>query len=249
MPHQTTPTLPNPQQGITQLVLLRHGQSIWNRDKVFTGWSDVALSPKGEQEAERAAQRLKKAGFTFDMCFSSTLQRSTNTLKIVLSTMGLNEIPVQEHWRLNERHYGALEGLRRWPAIKKFGVWSILAGQLRFTASPPYLDPKDSRFPGNQPRYAAIDKADLPLGESLQQAHARLLPYWQQTIKPEIQQGKRILIVSHKNILRTLMMELDHLSPKQVMKLSMATGRPLVYELDHAQALKPVRHYYVDSLA
>jgi len=244
MAHQTL--VPDSQQGITQLVLLRHGQSIWNRDKVFTGWSDVALSPKGEQEAEQAAQHLKQAGLTFDGCFSSTLQRSTHTLKIVLSTMALNKIPVQEHWRLNERHYGALEGLRRWPAVKKFGIWSIIGGQLRFNASPPYLDDKDPRFPGNQPRYAAIDKTDLPLGESLQKAHARLLPYWQKTIKPEIQQGKRILIVSHKNILRTLMMELDQLSPKQVMKLSMATGRPLVYELDHT--LKPLRHYYVDSI-
>ncbi len=249
MPHQITATSPvtNPPQENTQLVLLRHGQSIWNRDRIFTGWSDVPLSPKGEQEAERAAQFLKEAGFTFDMCFSSTLQRSTSTLQIVLSTMVLNEIPVQEHWRLNERHYGALEGLRRWAAVKKFGVWSILGGQLQFTASPPYLNHTDPRFPGNQPRYASIEKADLPRGESMQQTHARLLPYWQQTIKPEIQQGKRILIVSHKNVLRTLMMELDQLSPKQVMKLSMATGRPLVYELD--PALKPVRHYYVDSLA
>lgn len=244
MTHQTS--VPDSQQGITQLVLLRHGQSIWNRDKVFTGWSDVALSPKGEQEAEQAAQHLKQAGLTFDSCFSSTLLRSTHTLKIVLSTMALNEIPVHEHWRLNERHYGALEGLRRWPAVKKFGLWSILGGQLRFNATPPYLDAKDPRFPGNQPRYAAIDKTDLPLGESLQQAHARLLPCWRKIIKPEIQQGKRILIVSHKNILRTLMMELDQLSPKQVMKLSMATGRPLVYELDHT--LKPLRHYYVDNL-
>ncbi len=247
MPHQTTVAVSNPQQSASQLVLLRHGQSIWNRDKIFTGWSDVPLSPKGEQEAERAAQLLKEAGFKFDLCFSSTLQRSTHTLKIALSTMELNDTPVQEHWRLNERHYGALEGLRRWAAVKKFGIWSILGGQLRFDASPPYLDQTDPRFPGNQPRYDAINKADLPLGESMQQTHARLLSYWQQTIKPEIQQGKRILIVSHKNVLRTLMMELDQLSPKQVMKLSLATGRPLVYELDHA--LTPIRHYYVDSLA
>ncbi len=227
-------------------MLLRHGQSVWNRDKVFTGWSDVELSPKGLQEAEQAGQMLKEAGFHFDLCFTSMLKRAIQTQQIATQAMGLDDLPIQRDWRLNERHYGALEGLRRWTAVKKFGLWSILGGQLRFNASPPYLDAKDPRFPGNQPRYADIDKTDLPLGESLQQAHARLLPYWQQTIMPEIQQGKRILIVSHKNILRTLMMELDQLSPRQVMKLSMATGRPLVYELDHK--LKPLRHYYVDSL-
>ncbi|MDH5479387.1 MAG: 2,3-bisphosphoglycerate-dependent phosphoglycerate mutase [Nitrosomonas sp.] len=232
------------QQKTTQLVLLRHGQSIWNRDKIFTGWSDAALSPKGKQEAEHAAQLLKQAGFTFDKCFSSTLQRSTDTLQTIISMMALDKVPIQEHWCLNERHYGALEGMRRWPAIKKFGIWPVLSTQLQFDAAPPYLDSDDPRSPGNQARYAVIDKTNLPLGESMKQTHARLLPYWQKTIRPEIQQGKCVLIVSHKNLLRTLMMELDNLSPKQVMKLSMKTGRPLVYELDYA--LKPIRHYYLD---
>ncbi len=241
---QTTP-VPNPPSGMTQLVLLRHGQSIWNRDKVFTGWSDVALSPKGQQEAEKAALLMQQAGLSFDLCFSSTLQRSTESLKIILSVMGLEENPVQEHWRLNERHYGALEGMRRWPAVKKHGVWPVLSTQLQFSAMPPKLAPQDPRAPANQDCYAANNKADLPLAESLQQTHARLLPYWQQTIKPEIQQGKRVLIVSHKNLLRTLIMELDQLTPNQVMKLSLKTGRPLIYELDHA--LNPIRHYYLDK--
>jgi len=245
LPQTVTPAA-NAQKKITQLVLLRHGQSIWNRDKIFTGWSDVALSPKGEREAEQAAYLLKQAGFTFDMCFSSTLQRARTTSQIVLSSMQLNAIPVHESWRLNERHYGALEGMERWQAIKKFGIWPILGCQIKFDAAPPYLDSQDPRFPGNLPGYTGIDKAKLPLGESMQHTLARFQPYWLETIQPEIQQGKRILIVSHKNTLRTLMMLLDHLTPRQVMKLSLATGRPLVYELD--QQLNAIRHYYVDHL-
>lgn len=235
----------NPPQGVTQLVLLRHGQSIWNRDRIFTGWSDVALSPKGEKEAEHAACLLKQAGFTFDLCFSSTLQRARSTLQIVLSTMEL-DIPVQENWQLNERHYGALEGMERWQAIRKFGIWPILGCQIKFDAPPPYLDIHDPRFPGNQPGYANIHRDDLPMGESMQQTLMRFKPYWQETIRPEIQQGKRILIVSHKNTLRTLMMMLEQLTPRQVMKLTLVTGRPLVYELDHQ--LNTIRHYYVDCL-
>lgn len=245
LPQTVTPAA-NAQKKITQLVLLRHGQSIWNRDKIFTGWSDVALSPKGEREAEQAAYLLKQSGFTFDMCFSSTLQRARTTSQIVLSSMQLNAIPVHESWRLNERHYGALEGMERWQAIKKFGIWPILGCQIKFDAAPPYLDSQDPRFPGNQPGYTGIDQVELPLGESMQHTLARFQPYWRETIQPEIQQGKRILIVSHKNTLRTLMMLLDHLTPRQVMKLSLATGRPLVYELD--QQLNAIRHYYVDHL-
>ncbi len=241
-----TPTQENTQQHVTKLVLLRHGQSVWNRDKIFTGWSDVALSPKGQKEAEQAAYLLKQEGFTFDLCFSSTLQRAKTTLQIVLSSMQLEKIPIQENWRLNERHYGALEGMERWQAIKKFGIWPILGCQIKFDAAPPYLNSQDPRFPGNQSGYAGIQQEELPLGESMQQTLMRLEPYWQTTIKPEIQQGKRILIVSHKNTLRNLMMLLDQLTPRQVMKLTLATGRPLVYELD--QQLKSIRHYYVDHL-
>lgn len=229
----------------TKLVLLRHGQSIWNRDKKFTGWSDVPLSPKGEQEAEQAAYLLKQAGFSFDVCFTSALQRATTTARIVLSSMQL-DVPLQQSWRLNERHYGALEGMERWPAIKQFGVWPILGCQIKFDAIPPRLSQEDPRYPGNQPLYAAIDSNDLPTGESMQQTLVRLRPYWQQTILPEIQQGKRVLIVSHRNTLRVLMMLLDHLSPLQVMKQKLTTGRPLVYEMD--QQGQAIRHYYVDTL-
>jgi 2,3-bisphosphoglycerate-dependent phosphoglycerate mutase len=242
----TSPPGANPRQGVTQLVLLRHGQSIWNRDKIFTGWSDIALSSKGQEEAKQAAYLLKQAGFAFDLCFSSTLQRARTTLQIVLSSMQLDKTSIQESWRLNERHYGALEGMERWQAIKKFGIWPILGCQIKFDAAPPYLDSQDPRFPGNQSCYAHINQDELPLGESMQQTLARFKPYWQEAIQPEIQQGKKILIVSHKNTLRTLMMLLDDLTPRQVMKLTLATGRPLIYELDHQ--LNPIQHYYVDNL-
>jgi 2,3-bisphosphoglycerate-dependent phosphoglycerate mutase len=237
------PTPEKSQQHITQLVLLRHGQSIWNRDKKFTGWSDIPLSAKGEQEAEQAAYLLKQAGLTFDLCFTSSLQRAKTTARIVLSAMQL-DLPVHESWRLNERHYGALEGMERWPAIKKFGIWPILGCQIKFDATPPYLDAHDPRFPGNLPGYAGIDKNELPLGESMQNTLARVKPYWEETIQPEIQHGKRVLIVSHRNTLRVVTMLLEHLTSRQVMKTRLATGRPLVYELD--QQGHAVRHYYVD---
>ena len=230
-----------------QLVLLRHGQSISNRNGYFTGWNDVALSQRGEQEAENAGLLLKKAGYEFDMCFTSELRRATDTLDIVLSTMGINEITIRRSWRLNERHYGRLEGVHRLSAIRKFGLWPILGTQLRFNAQPPPLDPSDSRCPGNQLRYSEIDKKELPLAESMHQTLLRVLPYWLETILPEIQHGKRVLIVSHQHILRTLMMKLDSSSVAKLMISSVATARPLVYELNNK--LNPVRHYYIDSQA
>lgn len=234
----------NPQPAITKLVLLRHGQSIWNRDKIFTGWSDVALSPKGEQEAKQAALLLQQAGFTFDLCFTSMLQRASTTARIVLAAMQL-DIPIHPNWRLNERHYGALEGMERWPAIKQFGVWPILGCQIKFDAIPPVLHRDDIRYPGHQQLYADIDPGLLPVGESMQQTLARLKPYWLETLLPEIHDGKRILIVSHRNTLRVLMMLLDQLIPLQVMKQKLATGRPIVYELD--QQGRALQHYYADQ--
>lgn len=229
----------------TQLVLLRHGQSIWNQDKIFTGWSDVPLSAKGKKEAEKAGLLLKHSGYKFDLCFSSILERSVDTLKIVLSTMEMIDLPTQYSWRLNERHYGALEGMSRWSAVKKFGVWPVLGCQLLFNASPPSLDKLDSRFPGNQPRYSNIEEKLLPFSESMRQTHLRLEPYWQETIKPELINGKRILIVSHKNTLRTLIMQLQNLTQRQVMTLTLATARPLVYELD--QTLNTINRYYINQ--
>ncbi|MDE2366341.1 MAG: 2,3-bisphosphoglycerate-dependent phosphoglycerate mutase [Betaproteobacteria bacterium] len=229
---------------MTQLVLLRHGESISNRDGHFTGWNDVELSPKGKLEAERAGLLLKETGFKFDMCFTSELKRAIDTLRIVLSAMGLDEVAVRRSWRLNERHYGALEGIGPLSAIRKFGVRPILDSQLRFDSPPPPLDPRDARSPGNQLRYSGIDQSELPLAESMQQALQRVLPYWRETIAPEIRHGKRILIVAHKHILRALIMQLDGLSIAQLIKLSVANGRPLIYELD--DKLNPIRHYYAD---
>ncbi|MDQ3185796.1 MAG: 2,3-bisphosphoglycerate-dependent phosphoglycerate mutase [Pseudomonadota bacterium] len=228
-----------------QLVLLRHGESISNRDGYFTGWNDVALSHRGEQEAERAGRLLKETGCEFDVCFTSELRRATDTLRIVLSAMGLNGLTVRQSWRLNERHYGALEGVHRINAIGKFGIWPVLSPQLRFTAFPPPLGPSDARCPGNQLRYSDVDKKELPLAESMQQTLSRVLPYWLETIVPEIQRGKRVLVVSHRHVLRSLMMQLDGLSVSQLMKLSIATGRPLVYDLD--DKLGPVQHYYAEQ--
>lgn len=229
---------------MTQLVLMRHGQSIWNWDGRFTGWSDIALSPQGEQEAEQAGRLLKQTGHTFDMCFTSELQRATDTVRIVLAAMGLAQLPVQQSWRLNERHFGAMEGFGRLGAIRKFGLWPVLSCQLQFTALPPPLDSGDAGFPGNQPRYSNINKEELPLAESVQQALLRMQPYWQETIVPQIRCGKRVLIVSHKNTLRALRLLLDRLSAAQAMRLTIATGRPLVYELD--DKLNPVQRYYLD---
>lgn len=227
-----------------QLVLLRHGESTSNRDKNFTGWNDVALSQRGEQEATHAGLLLKEAGYRFDLCFTSELRRAKETLRIVLSTMQAGEMDVRQNWHLNERHYGALEGISRLSAVRKFGIWSIIGTQLSFNGCPPPLDPTDSRFPGNQSRYSEIDRKELPLSESMNQTLLRVVPYWKKAILPEIRDGKRLLIVSHQHVLRTLMMELDGFSAIHLMTLSIATGRPLVYELDNE--LKPVRHYYID---
>lgn len=228
---------------MTQLVLMRHGQSIWNREGRFTGWSDSALSPQGEQEAERAGRLLRQTGHTFDLCFTSELKRATDTVRIVLAAMGLAQLPVQQSWRLNERHFGAMEGFSRLGAVRQFGLWPVLSCQLQFAALPPPLDSGDTRFPGNQPRYSNINKEELPLAESVQQTLLRMQPYWQETIVPQIQCGKRLLIVSHKNTLRALLLLLEGLSAAQAMRLSIDTGRPLVYELD--DRLNPVHRSYL----
>tara|TARA_B100000686_G_scaffold341974_1_gene420275 strand:+ start:8248 stop:8952 length:705 start_codon:yes stop_codon:yes gene_type:complete len=221
---------------MSQLILLRHGQSIWNRDKRFTGWTDVELSPKGIKEAEIAGNLLKKAGYISDSYFTSELKRSTETLRIILSVLGQEKTTIQKNWRLNERHYGSLEGIKRWAAIKKFGFWPVLGCQLKFNIPPPLLNSIDKRYPGNQIRYSKIDKNQLPRGESLQQTYIRMQPYWDQKIVPELQNGKKILIVSHKNVLRTLIMKLEgisHTQHTQIMRIQIATARPLIYTLNN----------------
>lgn len=230
-------------QELTRLVLLRHGQSVWNQKRHFTGWGDIALSPQGEAEARRAGQLLKQAGFTFDACFCSELKRANDTLASVQLEMGLHQLPVYRIWRLNERHYGALEGMRPWAAIRKFGIWPVLKTQIQFDAIPPSLTLDDPRAPVNQQRYKVIDRAQLPLAESMQQALERVKPFWEKTIVPEIVQRKRLLIVSHQGLLKILAMQLEGLTGAQMMRLSIATARPLCYELDGS--LKPVNRYYL----
>lgn len=230
-------------QKLTRLVLLRHGQSIWNKNRHFTGWSDIALSLQGEEEARNAGQLLMRAGFIFDACYSSELKRARDTLTTIQMVMGLNHLPTHRNWRLNERHYGALEGMRPWAAIRKFGVWPVLRTQLYFDAAPPLLKADDHRAPANQQHYAAVDRSQLPLAESVEQALMRVQPFFQETLLPEIRQGKRLLIVSHKGTLRTLIMQLEGLTGAQAMRLSITTGRPLCYELD--SSLNPVNRYYL----
>jgi 2,3-bisphosphoglycerate-dependent phosphoglycerate mutase len=214
------------------LVLLRHGESEWNRDKRFTGWTDVDLSPAGEAEAARAGERLLQQGLTFDRCFTSVLRRATRTAEIVLRVLGLEHIPVEQSWRLNERHYGALQGLGTWPAMRRYGVRAVLGVRNRFAARPPALDPGDPRFPGCDPRYAGLSPEDLPRGESHADTLARLTPYWNERIAPEVARGHRVLIVSHKNTLRALAMLLEQRGAAGVRKLRVRTGEPLVFVLD-----------------
>ncbi|BBL34515.1 2,3-bisphosphoglycerate-dependent phosphoglycerate mutase [Nitrosomonas stercoris] len=228
---------------LIRLVLLRHGQSVWNQNRHFTGWSNVALSAQGEEEARRAGQLLKQANFDFDICFSSELKRARDTLATIQSEMVLEHLPTHRSWRLNERHYGALEGLRPWPAMRKFGIWPVLKTQFYFDASPPLLAADDPRAPANQQRYASVDPSQLPLAESMRQVSKRVRPFLHNTILPEAKQGKRLLIVAHKGILRVLMMQLEGLTGAQVMRLSVTTGQPICYELD--ETLVPVNRYYV----
>ncbi|MFZ1852286.1 MAG: 2,3-bisphosphoglycerate-dependent phosphoglycerate mutase [Nitrosomonas sp.] len=228
-----------------KLILLRHGESLSNQQKKFTGWSDVPLSAKGEREAVQAAEILVKGGYQFDVCFTSVLQRAIVTAQIVLAVMEQANRPVYQHWRLNERHYGALEDLGRLGAVTKFGVWPVLGCQVQFDAAPPSLNKHDVRFPGNNPNYADIDKNILPIGESMEQTVARIEPYWKNILQSSLKNNQCVLVVAHRNSLRALMMLVDGLTQGQVMKSRLATGRPLVYELD--ENLKPLRHYYADK--
>lgn len=214
------------------LAILRHGKSIWNKEKRFTGWTDIALSPRGIAEAKRAGQLLKARGVTFDLCFTSYLNRASETLRIVLDTMNLSHIPVQKDWRLNERHYGKLQGLNWWEARKKYGAKQVLAWQRHFDLPPPPLEMTDTRFPGNDPLYSHLSPADLPQSESLKDTLARLLPFWHDVAVPELHRGKHLLIVAHHNSLRGLLKHLDNISDTDISKVTIRTADPMLYELD-----------------
>lgn len=231
----------------TKVVLLRHGESTWNKENRFTGWTDVDLSEKGIQEAHEAGTLLKKEGYAFDLAYTSVLKRAIRTLWIVLDEMDLMWIPVYRCWRLNERHYGALQGLNKSEMAQKFGEDQVLIWRRSYDTPPPALEKGDKRSPYNDPIYNDVDKKDIPLTECLKDTVNRFLPYWHQTIAPTIKAGKKVIIAAHGNSLRALVKYLDNVSDEAIVKLNIPTGIPLVYELDND--LKPLKHYYLGDPA
>jgi 2,3-bisphosphoglycerate-dependent phosphoglycerate mutase len=228
---------------VKKLVLVRHGESAWNKENRFTGWTDVDLSEKGREEAKEAGLVLKEGGYTFDVAYTSVLKRAIRTLWITLDELDLMWIPVHRTWRLNERHYGALQGLNKAETAAKFGEDQVKIWRRSYDIPPPPLAPDDPRYPGHDPRYRNLSKEELPLTECLKDTVARFLPYWHETIAPAIVRGERVLIAAHGNSLRALVKYLDHVSEADIVELNIPTGMPLVYELD--DNLKPLNRYYL----
>jgi 2,3-bisphosphoglycerate-dependent phosphoglycerate mutase len=225
------------------LVLVRHGQSTWNDKNLFTGWTDVGLSDVGKQEAHSSAKLLLDGNYTFDVAFTSVLKRAIQTLWIILEDMDLMWIPVYRSWRLNERHYGALQGLNKGETAHKYGADRVLMWRRSYDVRPPELSEEDDMYPGNDARYRDLDKKDIPLAECLKDTVERFLPYWHDAIVPTLKEGKRVIISAHGNSLRALVMYLDDLSKDEVIELNIPTGIPLIYELD--DTIEPIRHYYL----
>ena len=230
-----------------KVVLLRHGESDWNRENRFTGWTDVDLSEKGRAEAKAAGVLLKKEGYVFDQAFSSVLKRAIRTMNLALDEMDLLWVPVERSFRLNERHYGALQGLNKSETAAKFGEDQVKIWRRSYDVPPPPLEPSDERFPGHDPRYKGLAAADLPLTECLKDTVARFLPYWHERIAPAVKSGKRVLVTAHGNSLRALVKYLDDISDADIIELNIPTGIPLVYELD--ENLRPIKHYYLGDAA
>ena len=226
-----------------KLVLLRHGESIWNKENRFSGWTDVDLSEKGIAEAREAAQILIERGYSFDVAFTSVLKRAIRTLWIVLDEMDLMWIPVYRSWRLNERHYGALQGLNKSDTAAKFGEEQVLIWRRSYDVRPPSLERTDERYLANDPRYNDLNGKDIPLTESLKDTVNRFLPYWHEVMAPAIKSGKRVIISAHGNSLRALVKYLDNITDEEIVKLNIPTGIPLVYELDNN--LKTLRSCYL----
>ena len=226
-----------------KLVLLRHGESTWNKENRFTGWTDVDLSEKGVQEAHKAGKALLEQGYTFDIAYTSVLKRAIRTLWITLDEMDLMWIPVHRSWRLNERHYGALQGLNKSEMAAKFGEDQVRIWRRSYDTQPPALEKTDDRYPGKDRRYKDLDPRDVPATECLKDTVARFLPYWHETIAGTVRSGKRVIIAAHGNSLRALVKYLDDVSDKAIVDLNIPTGIPLVYELD--PSLKPIKHYYI----
>ena len=226
-----------------KLVLLRHGESTWNLENRFTGWTDVDLSERGLAEAAAAGRLLRDGGYAVDLAYTSVLKRAIRTLWIALDALERMWIPVEKHWRLNERHYGALQGLNKAETAAQHGEAQIKIWRRSFDIPPPPLTRDDPRHPAHDARYATLDPNDLPNAESLKDTIDRFLPYWHQTIAPQIRSGKRVLIAAHGNSLRALVKYLDNVSDQDIVELNIPTGIPLVYELD--DQLKPIKHYYL----
>jgi 2,3-bisphosphoglycerate-dependent phosphoglycerate mutase len=226
-----------------KVVLLRHGESAWNKENRFTGWTDVDLSQKGIEEAISAGKIMKDQGYIFDIVFTSVLKRALRTTWLSLEQMDLLWIPEEKSWRLNERHYGALQGLNKAETAEKHGEEQVMIWRRSYDIPPPELDRADPRYPGHELRYMNLDEKDIPKTESLKDTVARFLPYWHEVIAPIIRTGKRVLISAHGNSLRALVKYLDNMSNEAVIALNIPTGVPLVYELD--DNLKPIKHYYL----
>lgn len=226
-----------------KVVLLRHGESTWNQENRFTGWTDVDLSEKGLVEANHAGELLKAEGYVFDVAYTSVLKRAIRTLWIALDHLDQMWIPVYNSWRLNERHYGALQGLNKAETAAKYGDKQVLVWRRSYDIQPPALTLDDERYPGRDPRYAGLDPKDMPRTECLKDTVARFQPYWRDTIAPTIRSGKRVIITAHGNSLRALVKYLDNISDDEIVGLNIPTGVPLVYELD--DDLKPIKSYYL----
>ena len=225
-----------------KLVLVRHGQSVWNLENKFTGWTDVGLSEKGVEEAKEAGKVLKAKGFSFDVAYTSVLKRATDTLKYILEEMQ-EDIPIYYSYKLNERHYGALQGLNKDETRKKYGDEQVRLWRRSASVRPPALTEEDDRYPGHDPKYKHLKKEELPLTENLMDTVKRVIEYWNSNIKTDILDGKKVIIVAHGNSLRGLIKYLDNLSDEEVMNLEIETGNPICYELDND--LKPIKHYYL----
>ncbi|NLL37823.1 MAG: 2,3-diphosphoglycerate-dependent phosphoglycerate mutase [Fretibacterium sp.] len=226
-----------------EITLIRHGESSWNKENRFTGWTDVPLSDKGVEEAKTAGRLMKQEGLCFDLAFTSVLKRAIKTLWLALEEMDLMWIPIRHSWKLNERHYGALQGLDKAETASKYGDDQVKIWRRSYDVPPPLLEKGDKRSPAEDPRYAALSPSEIPVGECLANTVTRVVPYWQQEIVPEIRAGKRIIIAAHGNSLRALVKHLDGISEKDIVELNIPTGVPLVYTLD--ADMKPLKHRYL----
>ena len=226
-----------------KLVLVRHGQSMWNLENRFTGWTDVELSEQGIKEAKEAGKVLKEKGFNFDVAYTSVLKRANDTLKYILEELGEENIPVKKSWRLNERHYGALQGLNKDETKEKYGAEQVLLWRRSTDVRPPELSKDDKRYPGNDPKYSDLKENELPTTENLIDTIKRVMEYWNSDIKKDLETGKRVIIAAHGNSLRGLIKYLDNMTDEEIIKLELQTGNPICYELD--DNLKPLRHYYL----